>query len=89
VAVALSSLVTASSGTFPRQLGMPAVMAVREGRQLLVHAPDTQPFAVDRLLQPSGISDLDLVLTLVLGGVLVALQLRRTQKRSRLARLSL
>jgi hypothetical protein len=71
------------------QPDMAGTHASRESVRLLWPAPDTAPLPATLIPQAGTAATGDVWLTLVLGGVLVALQLRRAQRSARLSRLSL
>ena len=77
------------SGSFTPQRVMAEAHAGRESMRLLPLVRGTPPLPATLIPQARAAAADDVWLTLILGGVLVALQLRRTQRNSRVSRLSL
>jgi hypothetical protein len=77
------------SGSFTPQRDMPEAHAGRESVRLLPPLRGTPPLPATLIPQARAAAAGDVWLTLILAGVLVALQLRRTQRSARLSSLSL
>jgi hypothetical protein len=77
------------SGSLTPQRGMAEAHAGRASVQFLPPERDSPPLPATLIPQARASAADDAWLTLILGGVLVALQLRRTQRNARLSRLSL
>ncbi len=89
VLLVLSLLMAGSSRSGPvTRQDIAAVPAHSERGRLIIPAHSAPPLAMVLISRPSAASAMDLWLTFILGGGLIARQLRRTQKGARLARLS-
>jgi hypothetical protein len=77
------------SGSLTRQRDMVEAHSGIANVRALPRARDTPRLAATLIPQARAAAADDVWLTLILGGVLVALQLRRTQRNARLSRLSL
>jgi hypothetical protein len=77
------------SGSITLQRDMAEAHAGLASVRLLPPERDTPPLPAALIPQARAAAADDVWLTLILGGVLVALQLRRTQRNARLSRLSL
>ena len=91
VLLILSLFIAGSSWSGPIMLrhNMAEAHARRESVRLLLPVRGTPPLPATLIHEAGSAAAGDVWLTLVLGGVLVALQLRRTQRSARLSRLSL
>jgi hypothetical protein len=77
------------SGSITPQRDMAEAHAGPPSVRLLPPERDTRPLPVTLIPEASAAAADNVWLTVILGGVLVALQLRRTQRNARLSRLSL
>lgn len=91
VLLILSLFIAGSSwpGSFTPRRDMTEAHAGGDSARLLPHLHGAPPLPATLIPQGRAAAAGDVWLTLILGGVLVALQLRRTQRNARLSRLSL